>query len=116
MSYFSNALIQLRKQDGLTQSELAAAIGMSKSIISMYESGQRMPSFEAAEALADFFNVNMDQLYGRDDREEQNEPAALDFSDLDVLAEALSRLSNEQLLDVINKATARRAENAAERS
>ena len=66
MSDFSESLIRLRKQDGLTQEQLAKALGMAKSSISMYENGKRIPSFEVAEAMADFFNVNMDELCGRD--------------------------------------------------
>ena len=66
MGDFSESLVRLRKQDGLTQDQLARALGMAKSSISMYENGKRMPSFEVAEAMADFFNVNMDELCGRD--------------------------------------------------
>ena len=36
----------------------------------MYESSQRMPSFEALEAIADMFNVNVDFLIGHSDDEE----------------------------------------------
>ena len=61
---FSEALRQLRKQDKLTQAELASAIGISKSTISMYECGNREPDFETLEALADFFNVDMNKLTG----------------------------------------------------
>ena len=61
---FSEALRRLRKQDHLTQAELASAIGISKSTISMYECGNREPDFETLEALADFFNVDMNILTG----------------------------------------------------
>lgn len=61
---FNEALRRLRKQDKLTQAELAAAIGISKSTISMYECGNREPDFETLEALADFFNVDMNILTG----------------------------------------------------
>lgn len=30
----------------------------------MYENGKRKPSFEVLEMFADFFNVNLDTLYG----------------------------------------------------
>ena len=33
----------------------------------MYESGQRMPSYEMLEALADIFNVNIDFITGHED-------------------------------------------------
>ncbi len=61
---FNQALRRLRKQDKLTQAELAEAIGVSKSTISMYECGNREPDFETLEALADYFNVDMNVLTG----------------------------------------------------
>lgn len=62
---FKDALKRLRKQDKLTQAELAAALGISKSAISMYECGNREPDFETQEALADYFNVDLNTLMGR---------------------------------------------------
>lgn len=67
MSKFSETLIYLRKRDGLSQQDLADKIGMSRSVVGMYEAGQRMPSIEVLEALADTFNVNADFLIGRSD-------------------------------------------------
>lgn len=59
---FNNILRDLRKARHLTQSELAQAIGVAKSTISMYELGAREPDFETLEALADFFNVPLATL------------------------------------------------------
>ena len=49
----------------MTQGELADAIGITRSRLSMYELGQREPNFETAETIADFFNVDIDYLLGR---------------------------------------------------
>lgn len=65
MNTFADMLKQLRKQRGLSQPELASILGVGKSTISMYESGQRKPSFEMLEAIADCFNVDMDYLLGK---------------------------------------------------
>ena len=65
MSGFSDNLRALRKERGLSQAALAAALGLAKSTISMYENGQRQPEFEVEEAIADYFNVNLDYLRGR---------------------------------------------------
>ena len=59
MNYIGARLKYLRKQDDITQLELANALGIAKSTISMYESGNREPDFETLEKLADYFNVNM---------------------------------------------------------
>lgn len=61
---FSQRLRELRKQRGLTQEELAKELDIAKSSVSMYENGKRKPSFEVLEMFADFFNVNLDTLYG----------------------------------------------------
>lgn len=64
---FSQRLIELRENRGLKQEQLASAIGKSKSLICMYESGKRCPPYEVQELLADYFNVSLDYLMGRDD-------------------------------------------------
>ena len=94
MSAFSDILVLLRKQDGLTQEEVAQRLGMSRSALSMYETGKREPDFETMEMLADFYNVNMDTLYGRS-ASGSNSPAA-DGSGLDPeLEELLERAKND---------------------
>ena len=65
MSNFNIRLRQLRTEAGLSQQELADKIGISKSSINMYERGEREPSFETLEAIADYFNVDMDFLVGK---------------------------------------------------
>lgn len=65
---FKDALKQLRTKRGLSQVELAEKLGFSAGLIGMYESGKRKPSFEALEAIADFFNISIDYLMGKDDK------------------------------------------------
>lgn len=55
----------LRKERRLSQSQLASALNISKSAIAMYETNERMPKKEVLEAIADFFNVDMNFLYGK---------------------------------------------------
>lgn len=62
---FGNRLRQLRKENNLTQKELAYKLGLAFSTISMYERGIREPDFETTEAIADYFNVSMDFLLGK---------------------------------------------------
>ena len=62
---FSVNLKKLREQANLTQEELAAKTGLSKSTISMYERGERFPSEQILELLADLFNVDMNMLLGK---------------------------------------------------
>lgn len=65
LSMFSNNLKTYRLKFDLTQQKLAEMVGTSKSAISMYEQGNRMPEYETLEAFADIFNISMDKLMGR---------------------------------------------------
>lgn len=62
---FASILKQLRDERELSQAELGRIVGVSRSAIAMYEAGEREPDFEVEEALADFFNVPIDYLRGR---------------------------------------------------
>lgn len=65
MGNFKDMLKYLRMRNNLSQSELADKLGVSKSTVSMYEVGKREPDFETLEAIADFFNVDMNFLLGK---------------------------------------------------
>lgn len=65
MANFGSILKNLRISRGITQVELAAKLGISRSTVGMYETGGREPDFETMEAIADIFNVDMDYLMGR---------------------------------------------------
>ena len=69
MASFLEMLKYLRVRDNLSQAELADKLGVAKSTISMYEVGKREPDFETLEAIADFFNVDMNFLLGKDGSE-----------------------------------------------
>ena len=62
MRMFKDALKALRIRSEMSQEELANRLGLAKSTISMYENGQREPSLEILEAIADTFNVDMNTL------------------------------------------------------
>lgn len=68
---FGTVLRILRKRNDMTQKQLSEIIGVSESTIGMYERCQREPDFETLEAIADYFNVDMDYLTGRTDIERQ---------------------------------------------
>lgn len=69
MVIFGDRLKLLRNRKGLSQSEFAKQIGVSKSSVNMYERGDREPNFETLEAIADYFNVDLDYLMGKSDVE-----------------------------------------------
>ena len=60
--------IRLRK--GLTQADVAAALGVSSVVYSRYETGKRQPSIDILIQMADIFGVTVDFLLGRQDIED----------------------------------------------
>lgn len=69
---FSSRLVSLRKSRGLTQKNIADALGFSTVAIQNYESERRKPTFDALISIADYFNVSLDYLVGRSDDPERN--------------------------------------------
>ena len=65
MGNFQSVLKSLRKSNNLTQEDLAKALKVSRSTIGMYENGSRETDYETLEAIADYFNVDIDYLLGR---------------------------------------------------
>jgi transcriptional regulator with XRE-family HTH domain len=63
-SEFGSRLAELRKQKGLTQVELAKAIGSTQRAISYYESFHGYPPVTAVASLAQALDVSTDELLG----------------------------------------------------
>lgn len=65
-------LLELRRDAGLTQDELAAILNINKHSISSYERDKSEPPDEIKIAIARYFDVSVDYLLGVTD-----DPAAL---------------------------------------
>lgn len=70
-------LKELREQRDMLQGELAAAVGVSRSTVAMWESGAIMPGADKLPKLADALGCSIDALYGREPTGElrKEEPA-----------------------------------------
>jgi len=64
MNGIGNIIKSLRIREGLTQEELSEKLKLSRSTIGMYENGERIPSIEVLENIADYFNVDMNYITG----------------------------------------------------
>lgn len=80
-SQFGARLAELRRSKGMTQVELAKAIGSTQRAISYYESFHGYPPVTAVAALAQALDVTTDQLLGLERRptkthDEKEDPEA----------------------------------------
>lgn len=71
MSYFSKNLEFLRKERGLSRSELSDKIKVNQSTISRWENGDMGVTVDNAYDIASFFGVSIADLTGRDLTKEQ---------------------------------------------
>jgi len=62
MTPFAEALRELRRRRGVTQRDLAAAIGVSPAYLSALEHGRKgKPSFDLLQRIAGYFNIIWDE-------------------------------------------------------
>ncbi|MCM1056452.1 MAG: helix-turn-helix domain-containing protein [Firmicutes bacterium] len=67
---FGNILKTQRLGEKMTQAQLAAKLGLTKSVISAYETGLRLPSYDVLIHIARIFNVSTDFLLGMENKQE----------------------------------------------
>lgn len=89
---FGARLRKLRRERGETQPELAKLLGLSRSAVSMYESGEREPKYELLTAIAAHYEVDLDYLLGRD----RPQAAEGDDPDIRLIARAGRKMTPEQ--------------------
>ena len=81
---FGNTLKTLRLHEEMTQAQLSQKLGLTKSVISAYETGLRLPSYDVLIHIAQIFKVSTDYLLGVEQKDSldlsgltQNEKSAL---------------------------------------
>lgn len=91
---YCEKLVTLRRNRGLTQQQLADALMLSQSMISKIERGITRLDPMLAIRFADFYNVSLDYLFGRSERQ-------LQISEKDI--ENLSEQDKNEMLAFIIK-------------
>ena len=64
---FADRLKELRKENNMTQVQLAETLGVSKGTVAMWEIGKREPNFETLDRLSDVFDKRIDYILGYSD-------------------------------------------------
>ena len=91
----SEKLKALREARGLTQQQVAQRVGISKAMISAYETASKAPSIEVLIRLSRLFGVSVDYLVCVD------APKAIDVSGLDdytiaLITSLINRIKNTE--------------------
>ncbi|MCD8329551.1 MAG: helix-turn-helix domain-containing protein [Lachnospiraceae bacterium] len=90
---FGAKLKSLRKGSNLTQQQLADRLGVAKSVVSYYESGNRYPSYDVLVRIARIFHTTTDYLLDIDRKK------VIDVSDLS--DDEVSVIT--QMIDILKK-------------
>ena len=67
METFGERLLELRKEKGLSQIDLAKQLSVGKSIISLWEKNECEPTLSRLISIAKFFDVSIDYLAGMEE-------------------------------------------------
>lgn len=65
MINLGNKLKELRTAENLTQTALAEKLNISRVNYTRYETNASRPDFETLIAIADFYDISLDELFGR---------------------------------------------------
>lgn len=97
---FKVRIKELRQKMNLTQEELGAKIGQTKSNISKYERGMLEPGIETLKLLADIFDVSIDYLVGNTTIRENHGHDPVDHGH--ELLKNIDNLSEESKKELVN--------------
>ena len=72
---------ELRKRDGRTQDDLATALGITNQAVSRWEANKAYPDMEIIPAIANYFHVSIDELFGYSNDRERRLAAYIEKAD-----------------------------------
>lgn len=102
---FNLILKQLREDAGYSQYSFADAFGTKQSTVGGWESGAREPKIETLIKIANFYNVSLDYLLGRENKKETPSPVPVLGKDAQKLLDMYGELSVENKDQVMRYVT-----------
>ena len=76
--HIGETIRQLRLRDGRTQEDLAEALGVSCQAVSRWEKGGAYPDMESVPAIANYFGITIDELFGYENQREKTVDALVE--------------------------------------
>lgn len=71
----------LRHRDGRTQEDLASALGVTSQAVSRWEAGGSYPDMEIIPAIANYFGISIDELFGYENDRDRKVDAIIEKID-----------------------------------
>lgn len=98
---FGQRMAAFRLAKGLTQSEFAAALDMTRNQIAYYERASTNPSMETVEKIAAFFGVTVGELLNDLDRTRRKPGPPSQFVQLASRLDQLPRAKQKMVADML---------------
>jgi len=101
-------LRDLRRRRGMSQQELALALGVSKQTISNWEVGRKIPRMKTVEKIANIFGVSRNSILAglpveMLEQEGQEDRRVVDLTDLDIRLTYMGQQVPREYIDIIEK-------------
>ncbi len=95
-SAFADRIAKLRVAKGLSQHQLSQMLGVKRSVVSYYESGDRLPSYDVLMEMSRVFNVSTDYLLKGKDASRVIQVSDLSEKELDVVMGVINALREKK--------------------
>ncbi len=95
-SAFAVRIAKLRVAKGLSQHQLSQMLGVKRSVVSYYESGDRLPSYDVLMEMSRVFNVSTDYLLKGKDASRVIQVSDLSEKELDVVMGVINALREKK--------------------
>lgn len=95
-SAFADRIAKLRVAKGLSQHQLSQMLGVKRSVVSYYESGDRLPSYDVLMEMSRVFNVSTDYLLRGKDASRVIQVSDLSEKELDVVMGVINALREKK--------------------
>lgn len=96
---FAERLKELRKKSKMTQIEFAKKFNIANGTVGNWESGNRQPDYDTINKIADYFNVTVDYLLGR---ESSSTPTTKDSIKVPVLGYVAAGIPIEAIENILD--------------
>lgn len=101
-------LRDLRRRRGMSQQELALALGVSKQTISNWEVGRKVPRMKTVEKIANIFGMSRNSILAglpveMLEQEGQEDRRVVDLTDLDIRLTYMGQQVPREYIDIIEK-------------